>query len=266
MDEGYYTTGEFAKLCGVKKQTLFHYDDIGLLEPALVKNNGYRYYSYAQYEDFLIIACLKEAGMSLKDIASYLQLADEHDRADVLAACISHLEQRIAYLGRVKHVLEGSFGLAEHDEAVQAQLRDTTLVVREARRMLASPRLDCLDDQQLVEAVAGIVKAAEPSCVCLPSASVLAGDLDTHSHLLIEPDALHSGHKARELGLVEFTVPAGRYACIELYPDEDPQPVYARLIEDVRLLHATFGPYFYEEFDDAAAEKRCTTLSVQLLP
>ncbi len=27
----YFTTDEFAKLCHVKKQTLFHYDEIGLL-------------------------------------------------------------------------------------------------------------------------------------------------------------------------------------------------------------------------------------------
>ena len=26
----YFTTGKFAKLCGVNKRTLFHYDDIGL--------------------------------------------------------------------------------------------------------------------------------------------------------------------------------------------------------------------------------------------
>ncbi len=31
--EGYFTTGEFAKLCKVKKQTLFHYDHIGILKP-----------------------------------------------------------------------------------------------------------------------------------------------------------------------------------------------------------------------------------------
>ena len=30
----YFTTGEFAKLWGVKKQTLFHYDDIGIFQPA----------------------------------------------------------------------------------------------------------------------------------------------------------------------------------------------------------------------------------------
>ena len=34
--ENHFTTGEFAKLCGVKKQTLFHYDEIGLLIPEQV--------------------------------------------------------------------------------------------------------------------------------------------------------------------------------------------------------------------------------------
>ena len=48
-EEQLYTTGQFAELCGVKKQTLFHYDDIGLLVPALVEDNGYRRYSYSQY-------------------------------------------------------------------------------------------------------------------------------------------------------------------------------------------------------------------------
>lgn len=33
----YFTTGEFAKLCHVKKQTLFHYDEIGLLSPEIKK-------------------------------------------------------------------------------------------------------------------------------------------------------------------------------------------------------------------------------------
>ena len=48
----YFTTGEFAKLWGVKKQTLFHYDEIGIFKPAIKKPNGYRYYSYQQFEVF----------------------------------------------------------------------------------------------------------------------------------------------------------------------------------------------------------------------
>ena len=35
QSELYFTTGEFAKILGVKKHTLFHYDEIGLFSPAV---------------------------------------------------------------------------------------------------------------------------------------------------------------------------------------------------------------------------------------
>src|SRR5699024_5561174 len=63
-----FTSGEFAFLCGVKKQTLFHYDDIGLLTPEYKNNKGYRYYSVQQAEIFSVIQMLKEIGMSLTEI------------------------------------------------------------------------------------------------------------------------------------------------------------------------------------------------------
>lgn len=31
----YLTTGEFARLCGVSKHTLFHYDELGVFSPAV---------------------------------------------------------------------------------------------------------------------------------------------------------------------------------------------------------------------------------------
>ncbi|CUB26995.1 HTH-type transcriptional activator TipA [Bacillus subtilis] len=64
----YFTTGEFSKLCRVKKQTLFHYDDIGLFSPEIKKENGYRYYSYHQFEIFQVISLFKELGVPLKEI------------------------------------------------------------------------------------------------------------------------------------------------------------------------------------------------------
>ena len=75
----YFTTGEFAKLWGVKKQTLFHYDDIGIFQPAKRDSNGYRYYTYQQFEVFAVISVLKEMGLSLihisliRDKNDYLQ-------------------------------------------------------------------------------------------------------------------------------------------------------------------------------------------------
>ena len=67
-----FTTGEFAYLCGVKKQTLFHYDDIDLLKPEYRNEYGYRYYSVQQAEIFSVIEMLKEIGMSLAEIKDFL--------------------------------------------------------------------------------------------------------------------------------------------------------------------------------------------------
>lgn len=68
----YFTTSEFAKICGVTKHTLFHYDEIGILKPEIVKQNGYRYYSIKQFYTFDMISILKQAGTSLSDIKKYI--------------------------------------------------------------------------------------------------------------------------------------------------------------------------------------------------
>ena len=68
----YFTTGEFAKLCKVNKQTLIYYDQIGLLSPIMKDSKDYWYYSLAQYDFFGVIELLKAVGMSLKDIQQYM--------------------------------------------------------------------------------------------------------------------------------------------------------------------------------------------------
>lgn len=71
--DAYLTTGEFAKLAGVSKHTLFHYDKIGLLSPEIkLSENQYRYYSISQLELLEIITLLKELDMPLSEIKSYL--------------------------------------------------------------------------------------------------------------------------------------------------------------------------------------------------
>ena len=41
-----FTIGQFAALHEINKKTLMWYDEIGLLKPACIKENGYQYYSY----------------------------------------------------------------------------------------------------------------------------------------------------------------------------------------------------------------------------
>jgi DNA-binding transcriptional MerR regulator len=63
-----FTTGQFADMHGVNKRTLMYYDSIGLLKPAVVKENGYRYYTLRQALVFDAILLLRELRVPLKEI------------------------------------------------------------------------------------------------------------------------------------------------------------------------------------------------------
>jgi Predicted transcriptional regulators len=65
-------TKEFADACGVDRRTLFYYDEIGLLKPARVLENGYREYDESQLPRMGAIRLMAASGLSLKEIAVLL--------------------------------------------------------------------------------------------------------------------------------------------------------------------------------------------------
>ena len=70
-NEESYTTGEFARYFGIKKDTLLYYDKIGLFSPAGVRPNGYRYYTPAQVEAFGALRSLREMNVPIQEIREY---------------------------------------------------------------------------------------------------------------------------------------------------------------------------------------------------
>ena len=69
----YISISEMAKLHGITRQTLIHYDNIDLFKPAKVDTNGYRYYCKHQIPYLREICFLKSLGISLKDIQQHFQ-------------------------------------------------------------------------------------------------------------------------------------------------------------------------------------------------
>ena len=68
-----YRIGEFSKLSGLSIDTLYHYDKMKLLEPALVDRfSGYRYYEASQLVTVNKIMALKDANFTLDEIAEML--------------------------------------------------------------------------------------------------------------------------------------------------------------------------------------------------
>ena len=266
--EAFYTTGQFAKLCGVKKQTLFHYDDIGLFKPARVDAKGYRYYAPEQYQTFLLISCLKEAGMSLAEIGDYLNELNPFERQQTLQLRLAAIDRRISYLQHVRRILASTFasqgGVMGTADKNSDEIR---LVNRPATKLWATKRLDQMEDQQLIEAVASIVRETRPYAVCLASEDVQNSVFDQQQYLLVHPSPTLTDERAAELGLHPFEQPAGRYGVTVQQSGERPQDVYRRLLVSMEQFGERPGEFFYEEYPDGAEDvtNAPLTVAVQLI-
>lgn len=102
----YLTTGEFAKICGIPKHILFHYDQIELFQPEIVKENGYRYYSFRQFDTFSIISALKMLGMPLKEIKKYMDERDPEKLVNLLEEKSNEVDKEIKKLKNTKREIE----------------------------------------------------------------------------------------------------------------------------------------------------------------
>jgi DNA-binding transcriptional MerR regulator len=78
---------EVSRIAGTTSRTLRHYDDIGLLSPARIGSNGYRYYDQDAMVRLQRILLLRELGLSLSVIADVLSR-----QTDTVSALLSHLD------------------------------------------------------------------------------------------------------------------------------------------------------------------------------
>lgn len=73
MKDNYLTISEFSKISEISRKALIFYDNIGLFSPEYTAPNGYRYYSHEQIYIISVITLLKELGMPLSKIKSYIE-------------------------------------------------------------------------------------------------------------------------------------------------------------------------------------------------
>ncbi len=75
-----YTVGEMAKMLGCPASTLRYYDKEGLLPFVERSPGGIRMFRKQDYEWLQVITCLKRAGMKIKDIRVYINMAMQGDK------------------------------------------------------------------------------------------------------------------------------------------------------------------------------------------
>jgi DNA-binding transcriptional MerR regulator len=89
-----YTVNKLAKLSGVSVRTLHFYDEIGLLKPAHIGSNNYRYYEEEQLLMLQQILFFRELGLPLSEIQGIVSSSD-FDKINALKSHRHILEKNL---------------------------------------------------------------------------------------------------------------------------------------------------------------------------
>lgn len=217
----YLSTGEFAKLCSTTKDTLLHYDKVGLLKPHRISGSGYRQYLALQFFEFDAIAMLQETGSSLAEAKAFLHLEDEAAIREQLLGKKRIVEDEIARLQRRRKLLENLIDAADH----LARMPRNALRMEDAAPadidVEAFPSLTTFQDEAFVSGYARFIEryAADADVPQLPFGVVVPLDGARSGCGAFRSMFCMAG--GRTLSGERRQIPGGRYARFAYYgPDE----------------------------------------------
>ena len=106
-----YTIKTMSELTGLPASTLRYYDKQGLLPSLRRDNNNVRIFTDDDYRSLKLIDCLKRSGLSIKDIKSFIDMANQGDEAlserlEIFIRRRELLQQELANLQEILSVIE----------------------------------------------------------------------------------------------------------------------------------------------------------------
>ncbi|MFJ7981022.1 MerR family transcriptional regulator [Lysinibacillus xylanilyticus] len=244
----YFTTGEFAKICKVNKQTLIYYDQIGLLSPIMKDSKDYRYYSIAQYEFFSVIELLKAVGMSLKDIQKYMAEKSPENFLDLMYQQKEIVAKKRRELEMIESIIDVKIDLTE--EALNLDFDSITIEHLPEATLYLSKNIEDSKEEQFTKAVSDFIDELDrfqldtgyPIGGITRREQVLAGNYDNYSFLYIEQPHLREGHPYFKAIEGDFIV--GYHVGNSTTLGES----YERLFKVMREKGFELGEYVYEEY------------------
>lgn len=113
-----YTVKQVARLSGVSVRALHHYDEIGLLKPARIGANRYRYYGEEELLRLQQILIHRELDIPLAEIAAILD-APEFDRLATLRVQREKLEQEAKRYAELVRTIDRTIARLKGDRAMK---------------------------------------------------------------------------------------------------------------------------------------------------
>ncbi|MEH7011339.1 MerR family transcriptional regulator [Neobacillus niacini] len=244
----YLSTGEFAKLCKVNKQTLFYYDQIGLLSPILKNEKGYRYYSIRQIELFFVIDLLKDLDMSLNDIRQYMQNKSPESYLSIMYQKKEEIVKKRQEIEMKEKFIEVQIALME--EASHLDFHQVTLEQLPEATLYLSRNIENIMEEEFVEVVSDFINELNvshldtgyPIGVITKREQVLKGEFTNYSYLYIEQPNPKEGHPYFHTVKGDFIIG---------YHSGDEKTIhntYKRLFLEIERLNLILGDYVFEEY------------------
>ena len=113
-----YTVSEVAAMAGVSVRTLHHYHEIGLLHPAYVGVNGYRYYGGEALLRLQQILIHRELGFPLSEIKAILD-APDFDRLTMLRSQRERIARDVGRFTEMLKTIDRSITQVEGDRSMK---------------------------------------------------------------------------------------------------------------------------------------------------
>lgn len=245
--KAHITTGEFAKLCKVSKHTLFYYDKIGIFSPDIKDENGYRYYSVHQSEEFAVIEMLRELDMPLNDIKLFMASRSPETLLLLLAEQEKLINEKMRKLKGYKTVLKEKS--KEIRGAMQAEKEQVMIEVHRQEKQIWSEEIIEYDEHSFEYCLAEVFERCDKAGISCSytlggvkkKKAVKLKDYTTYSHFYVKPISGQGKVNA-------YIKPEGKYLVTYHWGDFDSCALaYERLLEYAGEYGLELGDVFYEE-------------------
>jgi DNA-binding transcriptional MerR regulator len=244
----YLTTGEFAKLCKVNKQTLFFYDQIGLLSPMMKNEKGYRFYSIRQIELFFVIDLLKDLGMSLNDIQQYIQNKSPESFLSLMYQKKEEIVKKRQEIEMKERIIEANIALME--KASHLDFHQVTLEQLPETTLYLSRNIENISEKEFVEVVSDFINELSvshldtgyPIGVITKREHILKEEFTNYSYLYIEQPNPKEGYPYFKSVKGDFL------SGYHIGDDKTIHNTYKRLLSEMNRLNLALGEYVFEEY------------------
>lgn len=246
--QNYLTTGEFAKIAGVTKHTLFHYDKIGVFSPEIKGENEYRYYSVFQVEPFFVISALKELGMSLKEIKNYLDIRGPEKLIELLDKQEKEIDKKINHLIAVKQLISQKSQITKSLFNIDTE----KVIVKDENKelLLITKALSSTDDRSLAMSYANHIKNCNNNNITAPYTvgqmiglnNIIKEDYITYSYFQTKISLNHTTVSKT------FTKDKGKYLiAYHTHGYYTIYETYKKMLNFTKENNLKLGEYFFED-------------------